>query len=245
MNWREIIGEKNYQRGKYWNQAWNPVTGCTPVSAGCDNCWAQAYLKRFKKPMELILHPEVQKQPRKWRKPRIVFVANMGDLFHNDVPDSFIMFFFSIMHNTPQQIYLILTKRVERLRFLSQSIAMNPPNIWLGVTVDNEETAKERIPILLDTPAAHRWVSFEPLLGNPHVPLEHLAALNWVVVGCESGSDRRPMDLQWAQWLVSDADQCSIPVFVKQLELDGKVMHDNTHPAWPSWAVRELPEVEK
>jgi protein gp37 len=160
---------------------WNPVTGCSKVSAGCTNCYAERLSHRFKwtdKPWNAAyaaenvkLHPERLEEPLKWKRPRRVFVNSMSDLFHEQVPFEFIAKVFDIMAHTPEHTYQILTKRPARMkefieRYDPENLAPYPlPNVWLGVSVENQDAADERIPLLLQTPAAVRFLSCEPLLG--------------------------------------------------------------------------------
>lgn len=216
-----------------WTEAtWNPVTGCSKVSAGCTNCYAEKLSHRFgwtNKPWNaafaaenVTLHPERLDMPEKWRKPRRVFVNSMSDLFHEQVPDEFIAQVFDAMRYTPQHTYQILTKRPERMRkwfskvseweeFLSlngtpksyggSGIIVGEkrrwplPNVWLGVSVENQQAADERIPLLLQTPAAVRFLSCEPLLGP--VSLDR-----WF--GLQDGNE-------WAECLCDEIDESDRP----------------------------------
>jgi protein gp37 len=211
-----------------WTEAtWNPVTGCTKVSPGCAYCYAERITTRFGgKPFlpgqaEIILHEERLKQPIMWRRPRMVFVNSMSDLFHEEVPDSFILEVWLVMAMTPEHTYQVLTKRPERMKEFVIGLQALPgghqlfaaemwplPNVWLGVSVENQRWADERIPQLLETPAAVRFLSCEPLLGPidlqracegtrnfldgidfesiepwPEAPPK----IDWVIVGGESG----------------------------------------------------------
>ena len=177
-----------------WADAvWNPVTGCTPISEGCQNCYAERMATRLKgrygypedEPFKVTLHPEKLKEPLKWKKPRRVFVCSMGDLFHEQVPDGYIAKVWEVMSNASQHTFLVLTKRPQRMEdFLARlgwythDREVNPAeavldeggkytlkNVWLGVTAENQQRADERIPILLQIPAALRFVSIEPMLG--------------------------------------------------------------------------------
>jgi len=169
-----------------WTDAvWNPITGCTKISEGCRNCYAERMSKRLAgrcgypidNPFKVTLHPDKLEKPLKWKKPRKIFVNSMSDLFHDDVPFEFIEELFCSMENYDQHTYMVLTKRPKRMmefiywfirRCSDDSVGREyhiPPHIWLGVSVENQATADERIPLLLQTPAAVRFISAEPLLG--------------------------------------------------------------------------------
>lgn len=170
--------------GIEWTDAtWNPVRGCSRVSAGCENCYAEKVAARFHRPGlayegltretakgrvwngEIMLLPEQLDQPLRWRKPRRIFVNSMSDLFHEGVPESFIRDVFGVMSRAKQHTFQILTKRPERMRRTAKALGFNLPNVWLGVSVEDQAAADERIPLLLQTPAAVRFLSVEPLLG--------------------------------------------------------------------------------
>jgi protein gp37 len=153
----------------YLTKTWNPIEGCTPVSAGCDHCWAQAYLRRWKKPTTPTLHPERLEQPLHWKKPQVIGVSFLGDLFHDDVTLAFateVMVMMGRACKLRGHRFLVLTKRPEAMAEYVQAVGVTPPaGIWWGVSVEDQATADERIPLLLETPAAHRWVSLEPQVG--------------------------------------------------------------------------------
>jgi len=228
-----------------WTEAtWNPVTGCTKVSPGCDNCYAEKIVERFHgKGAFAVVRRSDDKLflPFRWRRPRRVFVNSMSDLFHDDVPDSFIANVWSVMARTPRHTYQVLTKRHARMRALLSSAAFQdhvrsiapgaawpPPNVWLGVSVENQKWADIRVPALLATPAAVRWLSCEPLLG----PVDLIRAVNkldwldpaslqpggidWVVAGGESGRGARPMHPDWARSLRDQCARSGVPYFFKQ-----------------------------
>jgi protein gp37 len=167
-----------------WTDAtWNPVTGCTKVSPGCDHCYAETFAERwrgtpghyFENGFDVQLRPDKLGLPLTWKKPRRIFVNSMSDLFHDDVPDSFIGQVWEVMAKTPQHTYQILTKRPGRMRSLLNRPSLRDylftygpwplRNVWLGVSVEDQKWADVRIPLLMDTPAAVRWISAEPLLG--------------------------------------------------------------------------------
>ena len=190
-----------------WTEAtWNVVTGCTKVSPACANCYAAAMARRFPAQFgdfaRVTMHPDLLEVPRHWRNPRRVFVCSMGDLFHQAVPAAFIDRVWQTMIDTPRHTYMVLTKRSDRMWAMSHcagpmSTFPPPANIWLGVTVENQEMADLRLPDLRATNAAVRFVSCEPLLG-PIDLIRPCSAIDWVIVGGENGPGARPMDPAWA-----------------------------------------------
>lgn len=204
-----------------WTQAtWNPVTGCSPVSAGCAHCYAKRFAmrlqaagnRRYRKGFQVTLHPDLLDSPQRWRKPRIIFVNSMSDLFHPEVPDEFIQQVFLTMDQCRRHIFQVLTKRSRRLRSLADRLPW-PPNVWIGVTVENADVM-DRIVDLRSVPAAVRFISCEPLLG----PLENipLDGIHWVIVGGESGPGARAMKAEWVRSILSQCRQAGIPFFFKQ-----------------------------
>ncbi len=236
-----------------WTDAtWNPTTGCTKVSPGCAHCYIErtpAFRingRQFVNGMiDMQLHENRLAQPLHWKKPRRVFVNSLSDLFHEDVPASFIADVFATMHHARQHVFQILTKRPERMRNMltgQPNDAPGPwplPNVWLGVSVENQHFADERIPLLLQTPAAVRFISAEPLLGpidllrtpcngsnhdyltgeyqNGDREKKTTPRLDWVIVGGESGPESRQFDISWGRSLVAQCKSAGVPVFVKQL----------------------------
>jgi protein gp37 len=261
---------------------WNPVTGCTKVSPGCDHCYAIPMSRRVEamqagqpfrtKPNDYagttiqrydaagrvepvdwtgkvnLLHDRLD-QPIRWSKPRRIFVNSMSDLFHEQVPDAFIAEVFAVMHRAEQHTFQVLTKRHARMRSLLSSDAFHGmvvgaaseytrgadpgvpwplPNVWVGVSVENQQWANIRVPALLETPAAVRWLSMEPLLGavtfrwapwTPVVDSDHLdglRGLDWIVVGGESGPGARPLHPEWARTIRDACHEAGVPFLFKQ-----------------------------
>jgi protein gp37 len=244
----------------------SPLYGCTRVSPACQNCYAEKLAARFvRNPQvqhlyagtvgtggkwtgKLNLHPERMEEALRWKKPRRIFVASQADLFHEDVPDSFLDAVFAYMAFAPQHTFLLLTKRPERMRYyltvhcktsepiinadgsktFTVGVPLPLPNVWLGVTVEDQQRADERIPVLLDTPAAKRFVSMEPLLGPVYIgeylsgnrwmqsgyPMD--APLDWVIAGGESGPNARPSHPDWFRSLRDQCSQTGVPFFFKQ-----------------------------
>ncbi len=204
-----------------WTQCtWNPVTGCTKISTGCLNCYAERMAKRLKamgqpnyrNGFKVTLHPQMLELPLRWRQPRTVFVNSMSDLFHEEVPLDFIRQVFDVMGRTPQHRFQVLTKRSERLAELSAALPW-PANVWMGVTVESDNYTW-RIDHLRQTSAVIKFISFEPLLSA--IENADLAGIDWVIVGGESGPGARPMRHEWVANL---RDQClatQIPFFFKQ-----------------------------
>ena len=203
-----------------WTETtWNPVTGCTQVSPGCAHCYAKTFAERFRgvpgHPYEvgfdLTLRAERLEQPLEWKRPRLVFVNSMSDLFHEEIPFEFVERVFGVMEQASWHRFQVLTKRAERLAELAPHLPW-PPNVWMGVSVENQRWTS-RIDCLRKTDAAVKFLSCEPLLG----PLKlDLAGIDWVIVGGESGPRARPMNIEWAR---SVRDQCQaqhVPFFFKQ-----------------------------
>lgn len=180
---------------EWTDKTWNPVTGCTKVSPGCKNCYAATMAKRlqamekpkYKNGFAVTCHPESLGEPLKWRKPCKIFVCSMGDLFHEDVPFRFIDDVFYAIQACPNHTFQILTKRAERMFEYFKEFGPSLPNVWLGVTAENQEQADKRIPLLLQTPAAVRFVSIEPMLGGVKLDKAWLTGYN---TGNESENER-------------------------------------------------------
>lgn len=289
---------------------WNPVRGCTPISEGCAHCYAARMASRFAGPGgpyeglarggkwtgQVRFVPEMLEKPLHWRKPRVVFVNSMGDLFHEQVTDEQIAAVFGVMAACPQHTFQILTKQIGRaLEWFNLARKNDPtgflhvelcnamqnagdwdpddsiceelcdnasewplPNVWLGCSCENQEAANERIPLLLQTPAARRFVSLEPLLGPVDLSIwlyrgvveaqpgdPDYDALNWVIVGSESGPRARPMDLDWVRSIRDQCVEAGVPFFLKQVlvrDFLGKI-HKVSLPELDGRSWRQVPEV--
>jgi len=204
-----------------WTEStWNPVTGCTKVSPGCHNCYAERMALRLKamgqpnyrNGFEITCHRHVLDTPLRWKEPQMVFVNSMSDLFHRDVSDDFIVDVFSTMREARQHQYQILTKRAERLVELSPELPWGT-NIWMGVTVESSDY-KCRINYLRCTGANVKFLSFEPLLGD--LGKLNLNDIDWVIVGGESGPGARPMEIGWVRNIREQCLARNVPFFFKQ-----------------------------
>ncbi|MCP4515067.1 MAG: phage Gp37/Gp68 family protein [Delftia sp.] len=217
-----------------WTDAtWNPIRGCSRASEGCRNCYAARMATRLSgpgRPYEglaaggqwtgkvRVVESELDR-PLRWRKPRHVFVCSMSDLFHEKVPDQAVMRVWNVMAESTAHTFQVLTKRPRRMRLHSlRRWGLGPqvlPSVWLGASAENQETLDERVPHLLRTPAAVRWLSCEPLLG----PLDlrpWLDRLGWIVVGGESGPGARPMRPEWVRDIRDQCIAAGVPFFFKQ-----------------------------
>jgi len=233
-----------------WTDAtWNPTTGCTKVSPGCDHCYAAALAKRLKAMgnpryqkdgpdgpgFGLTLHADKVDEPKRWRVPRRVFVNSMSDLFHVEVPAEFIEQVFRTMAETPWHQFQVLTKRPKRMKQIVSALPADLRglgNVWLGVSIENDEYAW-RADYLRMTPASVRFLSLEPLLGP--LPSLNLSSIDWAIVGGESGLNFRPMDPAWVRTIRDRCATDGVAFFFKQWggrtpkaggrELDGKTLN--------------------
>jgi protein gp37 len=207
-------------RIEWTNATWNPVTGCSFISEGCANCYARRManrleamgLTRYRNGFRVTVHPDLLDAPLNWRKPRLIFVNSMSDLFHEDVPFDFIARVFSTISLASCHVFQILTKRADRLAEVVGELKW-PANLWVGVTVESQEYV-HRINKLSSVPSNVRFVSFEPLLG----PIKNLdlSSVDWAIVGGESGPHSRKMDPNWARMIRDACLEQSIPFFFKQ-----------------------------
>jgi protein gp37 len=227
-----------------WTEmTWNPATGCSKISAGCKNCYAEKLAKRLKamgveryrNGFKVTLQSDLLDVPLHWREPRTVFVNSMSDLFHEKVPLEYIQKVFDTMVKCPQHTFQILTKRSRRLSEIASELPW-PPNIWMGVSVENDQVL-DRIADLKAIPAAVRFLSCEPLIG----PLDNLPlqGVHWVIVGGESGPGARPMKREWVLSIHRQCKAAEVPFFFKQWggvrkDLTGRELYGRTYNHMPS-----------
>ena len=201
-----------------WTEAtWNPTTGCTKVSPGCDRCYAERIALRFPKTFPngfaLTLRHDALDLPMHWRRPRMIFVNSMSDLFHVDVPDSYIAEVFDVMVGKPQHTYQVLTKRAQRLARLAKRLPW-PANVWMGVSVETPKF-RWRIDYLRQAPATVRFISAEPLLAA--LPKLNLEGIQWLIAGGESQPGARPAQIEWFEDLRDQCNRAGVAFFLKQL----------------------------
>ena len=195
-----------------WTEStWNPITGCTKISSGCKNCYAEVMTRRLQamgqqkylNGFNLTLHPETLNEPYTWKKPRVIFVNSMSDLFHKDTPIQYITDVFRVMKENPHHVFQILTKRADLLLYYDKEGYLEwTHNIWMGVTVE-DNTVTNRIDLLRQTGAKIKFLSCEPLLTA--LPEVNLKNIDWVIVGGESGRTPRPIQ---EKWIIDIKDQC-------------------------------------
>lgn len=228
---------------EWTEETWNPITGCTKVSPGCTNCYAETMARRLRAmgmrgyadatddkgrwTGRITTLPEVLNQPLRRKKPTTYFIS-MSDPFHRNVPYEFITEMFMVMSKCPQHTFQILTKRPELMRDYFEDCRSLPPdcvslpNVWLGTSVEDQRQADIRIPALLETPAAIRFVSAEPLLEEIKIPnylrktWPHVTRIDWLIIGGESGPHARPFNINWARQLIAQCKDAGVAVFMKQ-----------------------------
>jgi protein gp37 len=207
---QNLTGINESKIAEWTEKPWNPITGCSKVSSGCLNCYAEKLATttfqrwknpRYKNNFNITLHEDLLEAPFHWKKPQRVFTCSMSDLFHSDIPKDFLLQVFDTMKKCSQHTFLILTKRAERLTVLSPTIEWSE-NIWMGVTVE-EDRFKDRIDELRTTGAKHKFISAEPLLSG--LGSLNLTGIDWIFVGGESGENSRPIE---EDWVLNIRDQC-------------------------------------
>jgi protein gp37 len=234
-----------------WTDAtWNPVRGCTKISPGCKNCYAETFAERFRgvpghpyeQGFDLRLVPEKLEQPLLWRSPRRIFVNSMSDLFHADVPDSYIASVHETMRRAHWHHFQVLTKRSERMRdllttHLSEAAALS--NVWWGVSVEDRKHGLPRVEHLRECPVLFRFLSIEPLLED--LGTIDLSGISWAIVGGESGPGARPMRREWVISVLRQCEKSGVPFFFKQWggvrkKKAGRVLDGRTYDAMPQTA---------
>ena len=204
-----------------WTEVtWNPVTGCTKISSGCDHCYAERMSRRlqamgvekYRDGFRVAVHPETLREPLRWRKPRVVFVNSTADLFHRAIPTAFIERVFAVMNEASAHTFQVLTKRARRALTLSRRLRWTP-NIWLGTSIESEGTLF-RLPFLRETVAQTKFLSLEPLPGP--LPGLDLAGMDRVIAGGESGPGARPMAADRVRQIRDDCRRSGTPFFFKQ-----------------------------
>ena len=227
-----------------WTEStWNPLTGCNKISAGCTHCYAERMALRlqamgqpnYTNGFRLTLHPHLLEAPLGWKRPQMIFVNSMSDLFHRDVPTEFILRVFDVMDRACWHTFQLLTKRSDRLVELSPEICW-PANVWMGVSVESQEY-RFRVDHLRQTGAQVKFLSLEPLLGP--LPGVDLTGIHWVIVGGESGPGARPLQ---ERWVLDIRDQChasQVPFFFKQWggvrkKRAGRLLEGRTWDAMPA-----------
>ena len=234
--------------GIEWTEStWNPVTGCAKVSPGCKYCYAERMAERlramgqrnYRNGFTLTLQPHMLELPLRWKKSQTIFVNSMSDLFHKDVPLAYINRVFDVMRRAHWHRFQVLTKRSERLAELNSKLEW-APNIWMGVSVESD-AYRSRIDDLRSTNSVVKFLSLEPLLGP--LPNLNLKAMDWVIVGGESGPKARPMDPAWAKELRDQCRRAKVPFFFKQWggknkKQAGRLLEGRTWDQMPSSALR-------
>jgi protein gp37 len=252
-----------------WTDAsWNCVTGCTKVSPGCDNCYAETFAERwrgipghhFEQGFDVRLWPERLDIPRRWKRPRRIFVNSMSDVFHDAIPDSFLDSMFAVMADCPQHTFQVLTKRHARMRsYLSRAWPEPLPNVWIGVSAEDEKRFELRAEALLDAPAAVRFISAEPLIGPIRMratllvgrACEPQQGIGWVIAGGESGHQARPCNLEWLRSLRDQCADMGVPFFMKQAgaglsrEWGCSDRKGHNPSEWPESFPREFPRTDR
>jgi protein gp37 len=226
-----------------WTEStWNPITGCSKISDGCLNCYAEKMAnrlkamgqKKYKNGFKLTLHPESIEEPLKIKKPQMIFVCSMSDVFHEDVPDEFILKLFKVMNKAYWHTFQVLTKRANRLEKIAPKINWTK-NIWMGVTVESQKYI-DRIYSLQKTNAYIKFISIEPMLeAIKNLPLK---GIDWVIVGGESGHNARPIKKEWIEDILLQCRKNKVPFFFKQWggvnkKKNGRLLNGKTYDEMP------------
>jgi len=219
---------------QWCDESWNIITGCEPISIGCKNCYARRMFSRNLWDYDFTpgtFHADRLDQPKRWKKPRKIFVCSMGDIAHPDVGVEALAPVFEVFRECPRHTFMLLTKRPENMRALWQCyIHPIPDNVWIGVTAENQKMADERIPVLLDIPAKVRFVSIEPMLGP--VRLDQGNFPDWVIAGPETGPGKRECKASWLIDVDLQCDDAGVPFFLKK-HADGRLVNDSYFQQFP------------
>ena len=228
-----------------WTEmTWNPTTGCTKISAGCKNCYAEIMTHRLKAMGQekykhgfnvVKIYPDALRIPYTWRTPKLVFVNSMSDLFHENIPLSYIERVFKVMNENPQHVFQVLTKRAKRLSQIHDKLKWTH-NIWMGVTVENKDVI-DRIDYLRAIDCRVKFLSLEPLIGP--MPQLNLGKIDWVIVGGESGRNPRPMNPEWVLKIMYQCEKEDVAFFFKQWggknkKAAGRLLNGKTYSGMPS-----------
>lgn len=221
---------------EWCSATWNPITGCSPISPGCDHCYAKSLARRlsgmarqpkYKNGFQLTMHRNELQIPFSWKRPQVVFPCSMSDIFHKKVEDEFIYSMFEVMKLLPEHVFLLLTKRPERLNELE--LEQWPRNVWMGVTAENQEMADYRLDVLRRCKAWRIFVSIEPMLEPINLKLtpdfvkrRYLKRLHWVIVGAEMGVGARHMDPEWVRGVREQCVSTRTPFFLKKMSDKGE-----------------------
>jgi len=243
---------------EWTNETWNPLAGCTKVSPGCAHCYAERMAKRLRA-MGVSLYQDVVDDagrwtgyvnlstralqiPMRWRKPRLIFVNSMSDLFHPAVPDKFIYKVLRVIGEARWHTFQILTKRASRMEdFFKYSPDGIPVNCWVGVSVENQKTADQRMPHLARIPTPNRFVSMEPMLDA--ISLPYIDKLSWLICGGESGPGARPLQPEWVRDIREQCARADVPFFFKQWggrdkKATGRLLDGRTYDGMPARMVK-------
>src|SRR5712692_2028096 len=240
-----------------WTDAtWNPVRGCTKISPGCKHCYAETFAERFRgvrgsayeQGFDLRLVPEILPEPLRWRRPKMVFVNSMSDLFHEDVPDNYVVAVARVMQMATWHTFQVLTKRASRMAELLAAkleFASKLPNVWWGTSVEDQKYGLPRIDAIRSAPARVRFLSIEPLLEG--LGRLDLRKIHWVIVGGESGAGARPMKREWVTAIRYQCEEACVPFFFKQWGgfpkgRYGRELEGQTYDALPPQRVAALPD---
>ena len=228
-----------------WTEStWNPMTGCTKITTGCKFCYAEVMARRlqamgqekYSNGFELTLHPETLQEPYTWKKPKMIFVNSMSDLFHKDIPVEYIQKIFRVMKDNPQHVFQILTKRADVLHYYDSEGWLDwSHNIWMGITVE-DNTVTKRIDLLRETGARVKFLSCEPLLSD--LPNLNLQNIDWVIVGGESGRTPRPIKEEWVMNIQEQCNTQSVAFYFKQWggtnkKKNGRLLKGETYSEMP------------